>query len=83
MNTTLKAKDLAIMGVMAAIAYLSQVVLSFLPNIELVTLLFILYTLVIGKKFLVLYMPLFFWKASLTALDYGGSITFMYGQFFV
>lgn len=50
MNTTLKAKDLAIMGVMAAIAYLSQVVLSFLPNIELVTLLFILYTLVIGKK---------------------------------
>lgn len=50
MNTKLKAKDLAIMGVMAAIAYLSQVVLSFLPNIELVTLLFILYTLVIGKK---------------------------------
>ena len=39
MNT--KPKDLAIMGVMAAIVYLSQVSLSFLPNIELVTLLFI------------------------------------------
>ena len=29
MNTKLKAKDLAIMGEMAAIAYLSQVVLKF------------------------------------------------------
>lgn len=52
MNTQLKIKDLAVMGVMTAIALVSQVGLSFLPNIELVTLLFILYTLIIGKKVL-------------------------------
>lgn len=50
MKTSLKTKDLAVMGVMAAIVFVSQVALSFLPNIELVTLLFILYTLVIGRK---------------------------------
>lgn len=50
MKASLKTKDLAVMGVMAAIAFISQVALSFLPNIELVTLLFILYTLVIGRK---------------------------------
>lgn len=50
MKTSLKTKDLAVMGVMAAIVFISQVALSFLPNIELVTLLFILYTLVIGRK---------------------------------
>lgn len=50
MSTQLKIKDLAVMGVMTAIALVSQVGLSFLPNIELVTLLFILYTLIIGKK---------------------------------
>lgn len=44
------------MGMMTAAAFAGQIAMSFLPNIEIVTLLFILYTLVLGKKvFLVIY----------------------------
>ena len=44
------------MGMMIAAAFAGQIAMSFLPNIEIVTLLFILYTLVLGKKvFLVIY----------------------------
>ena len=51
-----KAKEIVIMGMMTAVAFASQIAMSFLPNIEIVTLLFILYTLVLGKKvFLVIY----------------------------
>ena len=38
------------MGLLTAIVFAVQVALGFLPNIELVTLLFILYTLFLGKK---------------------------------
>lgn len=38
------------MGLLTAIVFAVQVTLGFLPNIELVTLLFILYTLFLGKK---------------------------------
>lgn len=51
-----KAKEIVIMGMMTAVAFAGQIAMSFLPNIEIVTLLFILYTLVLGKKvFLVIY----------------------------
>ena len=44
------------MGMMTAAAFAGQIAMSFLPNIEIVTLLFILYTLVLVKKvFLVIY----------------------------
>ena len=51
-----KAKEIVIMGMMTAASFASQIAMSFLPNIEIVTLLFILYTLLLGKKvFLVIY----------------------------
>lgn len=44
------------MGMMTAASFAGQIAMSFLPNIEIVTLLFILYTLLLGKKvFLVIY----------------------------
>lgn len=52
----LNTKELVGMGMMTAAAFAGQIAMSFLPNIEIVTLLFILYTLVLGKKvFLVIY----------------------------
>lgn len=48
------------MGVLTAVVFAAQVAMGFLPNIELVTLLFILYTLVLGKKvFLIIYVFVF------------------------
>lgn len=46
----MKIKDIALIGMMSAILIAVQVALSFLPNIELVSLLIILYTLVFGRK---------------------------------
>ena len=43
-------RDIAIMGVMIAILEAAKQALAFLPNIELVTLLLILYTLFLGGK---------------------------------
>lgn len=55
-----KAKEIVIMGMLTAIVFAAQVTMAFLPNIELVTLLFILYTLVLGRKaFLVIYAFVF------------------------
>ncbi len=46
----MKIKDIVIIGMLSAILITVQVVLAFLPNIELVSLLIILYTLVLGRK---------------------------------
>lgn len=46
----MKAKDIALIGFLSAILFVSQVALSFLPNIEIVSLLVIIYTLVFKKK---------------------------------
>ncbi len=46
----MKIKDIALIGMMSAILIAVQVALGFLPNIELVSLLIILYTLVFGRK---------------------------------
>ena len=48
--TVQRTRELVVMGVLTAIVFVAQVALGFLPNIEVVTLLFILYTLVFGKK---------------------------------
>ena len=51
-----KIRELVIMGILAGAALVGQVALGFLPNIEVVTLLFIVYTLVFGKKvFFIIY----------------------------
>ena len=46
----MKTRDLVIVAMMAAVLFVVQVALSFVPNIELVTLLIIIYSLVIGRK---------------------------------
>ena len=52
----LKARDIVILGLMTALLLVAQVGLSFLPNIELVSLLIIVYTMVFRKKvFLIIY----------------------------
>lgn len=46
----LKTFDIVLMGFLGAIAYISQLVLSYLPNIEIVSILFLVYTKVYGKR---------------------------------
>ena len=46
----MRAKDIALIGMMSAVMITAQVVLNFLPNIEFVSLLIILYTLVFGWR---------------------------------
>ena len=46
----MKTRDLVIIAMMAAMLFVVQVALSFIPNIELVTLLVMIYTLVLGRK---------------------------------
>lgn len=46
----LTTKDIALMGVMIATLEAAKLALSFLPNVELVTLFIILYTLFFGKR---------------------------------
>ena len=48
----LKAREIVILGLMTAILLVAQVGMSFLPNIELVSLLIIVYTLVFRKRVL-------------------------------
>lgn len=50
MKKQLKASDIALMGMMIATLEVAKYALSFLPNVELVTLLIILYTLYFGNK---------------------------------
>ncbi len=52
----LTTRELVMFGLLAALVFVLQIALSFLPNVELVTLLFILYVLVYGPKaFLIIY----------------------------
>ena len=44
------ARSLAWMGLLTALLFAGQVVMSFLPNLEIVSLLIILYTIFFGKK---------------------------------
>ena len=46
----MKIRDIVIIGLLSAILIIVQVTLSFLPNVELVTTLIILYTLLFGRK---------------------------------
>lgn len=49
-NTKLTIKDIALIGVMTATLEVGKQAIAFLPNIEIVSLLIILYTLFFGKK---------------------------------
>ena len=47
----MKTREIVTMGILSAILLAAQVSLGFLPNIELVTLLLIVYTLVLRKRY--------------------------------
>ena len=49
-KTSWKARDIVVIGMMTATIEAAKTALAFLPNIELVTFLIIIYTLVFGKK---------------------------------
>ena len=49
-KTGITTKDIAVMGVMTATIEAAKLALSFVPNVELVTLLVILYSINFGKK---------------------------------
>lgn len=46
----MKTKDIVLMGMLGTLLFIFQVALGFLPNIELVSLFVILYTIKFGKK---------------------------------
>ena len=49
-NNTLTIKDIALVGVMTATLEAGKIALTFLPNVEVVSLFVILYTLAFGRK---------------------------------
>ncbi len=52
----IRTHELILMGMLTGILFMGQVILAFLPNIEIVTLLILLYTLIFGRKvFLIVY----------------------------
>lgn len=66
----MKSNSIVILAFLTAILFISQIALSFLPNIEIVTLLIILYTQFFKKKvFLIIYL-----FALLEGLLYGFGI---------
>ena len=53
----MKTREIVIYGILSAVLLAAQVSLGFLPNIEIVTLLILVYTLVFRKKvFLIFYL---------------------------
>jgi energy-coupling factor transport system substrate-specific component len=53
----LNTEDLVILGILTAVLFAGQVAMAFLPNVEIVSLLVILYTLVLGRKvFFIIYV---------------------------
>lgn len=52
-----KTREIVIFGILTAIVLVGQVAMAFLPNVEIVTLLFLVYALVLGKKvFYIIYV---------------------------
>ena len=46
----MKTKSIVLIGMMSSLLFVGQVALAFLPNVEIVSLLIILYTLIFKKK---------------------------------
>ena len=51
----MKTQELVIMGILTAVLFMGQVLLAFLPNVEIVTLLILLYTLIFGRKVFIIF----------------------------
>lgn len=70
----MKTRDIALIGILSATITAAKLVLSFLPNIELVTLLFMVYTVVFGVKRTLLMSFVF---STIEILIYGFSTWFI------
>lgn len=66
-NTKLTLRDVALFGILGALTFGAKVVMSFLPNIEPVSLMVMVYTVVFGRKAL---YPIYIYVA-LEILFYG------------
>lgn len=64
----MRIRDIALIGILSAIITAGKLALSFIPNVEVVTLLFIAYTMVFGYK-----------KALLIAVVFTTTEIFIYG----
>ena len=52
-----KTRELVLFGALTAVVFVAQVLMGFLPNLELVTLLLLLYTVMFGRKvFFIIYV---------------------------
>ena len=75
----MKTKDIVLCGLLAAVMFVLQVAFGFLPNIEPVSILVIVFTLVLERKTLVIIYTF----AMLEGIFYGFGIWCMCGQFFI
>lgn len=74
----MKIRDIVMIAMLSAIVFAAQVALRFIPNVELVTVLIILYTIIFGRKTLyVIYIFVF-----LEGLIYGFGM-WWYGYLYV
>lgn len=64
----MKARDVALVGILSAVITAGKQALSFIPNVEIVTLLFIIYTVTFGAKRTLLVSVIF---TTLQILIYG------------
>lgn len=72
-----KTRELVVLGVLTGVVFAAQIAMSFLPNIELVSLLVLVYTLVFGKKV----FPVIYAFVFLEGIFYGFGIwwaTYLY-----
>lgn len=65
-----RTSRLVFSGILAAVLFVSQVALSFLPNIEIVSFFIILYTMILGKKV----FPIIYVFVLLEGIFYGFGI---------
>src|SRR5690554_183569 len=70
----MEVKDIALIGVLSATITAGKLALSFIPNVEVVTLLFIIYTVVFGLKRSLMISVVF---STIEVLIYGFSTWFI------
>ncbi|MDI9476529.1 MAG: hypothetical protein ACOX0L_03885 [Natronincolaceae bacterium] len=75
----LKAKDIAVIGLLSASITIGKLALSLVPNVEIVSLLFIVYTIVFGVKHSIIISIIF----STTEIFIYGLSTWLLGYYFI
>lgn len=79
----MKTKDVVVCGLLASMLLVTQVALSFLPNIEVVSLLVLVYTLVLGRKTLIIIYAFALLEGIFYGFASGGLCIYMYGQSYI